>query len=200
MSIRTRLDKANRNDVVFLAVRTLPFGLTDEVAAVDQRPGPLALRSLHGNLRCEPFGEAVNVDATGRRVGVLTISGRLIHREARSFQCQFNLTQETGFDDLPFAVVASPVPSIQTADNRGVVRQVHQRAGAEHIDDLAAANLSIWAGHQSGSSSGSIAFPFSSISRRLQAGSTSRSERCALNCAALLSSLSKSGSSGYRSR
>jgi hypothetical protein len=41
-----------------------------------------------------------------------------------------NRTQETGFDDLPFAVVASPVPRIQTPDNRGVVRQVHERAEA----------------------------------------------------------------------
>src|ERR1035437_5096369 len=124
MPIRTRLDKAQGNNVVFLAVRPLPFRLGDEIAAVNEWSGALALRSFHGNLRRKPLRKAVNGDSTRRRVRVLTISGRLIHREARSFQYRFNLAEEAGFDDLPFTVVASPVPSVQAADNGGMVRQV----------------------------------------------------------------------------
>src|ERR1035437_8303190 len=106
MPIRTRLDKAQGNNVVFLAVRSLPFRLGDELAAVKQWPYALALRSFHGNLCRTPVRKAVNGDSTRCRFRVLTISGRLIHREARSFQYQFNPAQETGFDDLPFAAVA----------------------------------------------------------------------------------------------
>src|SRR5450759_542863 len=158
MSIRTRLDKAQGNNIVFLAVWPLPLRLRDEIAAVNKGPCALALRTLHGNLRRKPLRKAVNGDSTRRRVRVLTISGRLIHREARSFQYQFNLAEEAGFDDLPFAVVASPIPRVQAADNRGMVRQVHEGAGTEHVDDLAAANLSIGAGHYSRSSSGSVSY------------------------------------------
>src|ERR1035438_9535883 len=117
MPVRTRLHKAERNNIVFLAVWPLPLRLGDEIAAVNQWPCALALRSFHGNLRGEPLRKAVNGDSTRRRVRVLTISGRLIHREARSFQYQFNLAQETGFDDPPLAVVASPVPRVQTWAN-----------------------------------------------------------------------------------
>src|ERR1035437_34114 len=156
MPIRTRLDKAQGNNIVFLAVRPLPFRLGDEIAAVNEWSGALALRSFHGNLRRKPLRKAVNGDSDRRRVRVLTISGRLIHREARSFQYQFNLAQEAGFDDPPLAVVASPVPRVQTADNRGVVRQGHKGAGTERFDDWAGANLSMGAGHYSRSPSGSI--------------------------------------------
>src|ERR1035441_11072933 len=76
MPVRTRLHKAERNNIVFLAVRPLPLGLRDELATVNQWPGTLALRPLHVDLRREPFGEAVNGDSTRRRVGVLTIGGR----------------------------------------------------------------------------------------------------------------------------
>src|ERR1017187_3413849 len=196
MAVRTRLHKAERDNIIFLAVWPLPLRLRDEIPAVNQWPGALALPPLHGILRSEPFREAVDNDATRWRVRVLTVGGRLPHREALPFQRCFNLAEEAGFDDFPLPVVASPIPRVQAADNRGMVRQVHEGAGTEHVDDLAAANLSIGAGHYSRSSSGSIAFPFSSISRRLQAGSTSWSERCALNCAALLSIRSRSGSSG----
>src|ERR1022692_2882471 len=147
MPIRTRLDKAQGNSVVFLAVRPLPFRLGDEIAAVNEWPCALALRSFHGNLRRKPLRKAVNGDSTRRRVRVLTISGRLIHRKARSFQYQFNLAQKAGLDDLPLPVVASPVPRVEAADNRGMVRQVHEGAGTEHVDDLAAPNLSIGARH-----------------------------------------------------
>src|ERR1017187_4007395 len=149
MPIRTRLDKAQGNNVVFLAVRPLPFRLGDQIAAVNEWPCALALRSFHSNLRRKPLRKAVNGDSTRRRVGVLTISGRLIDWEARSFQVQPKLAQETGFHDLPLAVVTSPVPRVQAADNRGMVGQVHEGAGTEHVDDPAAANLSVGARHYS---------------------------------------------------
>jgi len=64
--------------------------------------------------------------------------------------------------------------------------------GPKTLMNLAAANLSIGAGHQSRSSSGSIAFPFSSISRRLQQVSTSAERAVRLELCRLLSSRSKS--------
>src|SRR6266567_7431818 len=109
MPVGTRLHKAEGNNIVFLAVRPLPFRLRDEIAAVNEGSGPLALRPLHRILRREPFGKAVNVDATRRCVRLLTVGGWLIHREARLFQRRFNLAEEAGLDDLPFTVVASPV-------------------------------------------------------------------------------------------
>jgi len=39
-------------------------------------------------------------------------------------------------------VVASPIPCIQTADNRCVARQVISARG-QNVDDLAAANLTL---------------------------------------------------------
>src|ERR1039458_163081 len=112
MPVRTRLHKAERDNIVFLAVWPLPLRLGDEIAAVNQRPGALTLRPLHRILRREPFGEAVNNDATRRGVRVLTVSGRLPHREALPFQRCFNLAEEAGFDDLPLSVVASPIPRV----------------------------------------------------------------------------------------
>ena len=58
--------------------------------------------------------EAVHNDAARRRIRVLAVGGRLPHREALPFQRCFNLAEEAGFDDLPLAVVASPVPCVQT--------------------------------------------------------------------------------------
>src|ERR1035437_10122770 len=102
MTIRTRLDKAQGNNVVFLAVRPLPFRLGDEIAAVNEWPCALALRSFHSDLRRKPLRKAVNGDSTRRGVRVLTVRGRLPHREALPFQRRFNFAEEAGFDDLPF--------------------------------------------------------------------------------------------------
>ena len=63
---------------------------------MNQRPGTLALRPFHRILRREPLGKAVNGDATGRRVRILTVGGRLVHGEALDLQCLFDLARGDG--------------------------------------------------------------------------------------------------------
>src|SRR5436309_2651875 len=73
MPIRTRLHKPKRDNIVFLAVRALPLGLCNEIAAVNQWSGALALRPFRRVLRHEPFWKPINNHATRRCVRVLAI-------------------------------------------------------------------------------------------------------------------------------
>src|SRR5262249_25345148 len=115
------------------------------------------------------------------------------------------LAQEERLELLDQAWLADFVrdagPVLQPADDHGVVRQVHERAGAEGGHHLAVAHLAVRSGVGSLAHSSSSTSTLSSVrTQRFTDGSTSRIERLARNflCRGL-SFLSSGSKNVYRS-